>query len=177
MTILPPMLALASALLLAGPAHAQDASHRLADGRTITVAMPTPGCEDQRVDPDDRFVISMVYGCGAVGSGTDGEGAVVVSHVPGSTTPRGFLLEHVKTLLPAATEAEAEAQIMPVEVQTRGDVARFLCFSGENADHTRGLIYCVLDQPNTQVMIGAESYDFGKAADVLFLISSGLTIR
>ena len=177
MTLFSSTLAFVVATILAGAAHAQDASHRLADGRTITVAMPTPGCEDQRVDPDDRFVISMVYGCGAVGSGTDGEGAVVVSHVPGSTTPRGFLLDHVRTLLPAATEAEAQAQIIPVEVQTRGDVARFLCFSGENADHTRGLIYCVLDQPNTQVMIGAESYDFPKAADVLFIISNGLTIR
>lgn len=179
MILLPSIFALVSAVVLAGDtASAQEVSHRIADGRTVSVTTPTPGCDVQNPGaPDDRFAIDMAYGCGAVGSGVDGEGTVLVSHEPGQTTPRQFLMSHVVVLLPEATEEERQSQIVVAEFLSQGVVVQFLCFAGENADHTAGRIYCVLDQPNTQVIVGAESYDRDKAVAVLRLILGGMTIR
>lgn len=179
MILRPSIFALVSALVFAGgAASAQEVSHRIADGRTVSVATATPGCDDQNPGPpDDQFAIAMLYGCGAAGSGVDGEGTVLVSAEPGQTTPREFLMGHVADLLPEATEEERQSQIIVAEFLSLGAVVRFLCFAGERADQTAGLVYCVLEQPNTQVIVGAESYDRAKAVAVLQLILGGMTIR
>lgn len=121
----------------------------------------------------------MRYGCGVRGSGLDGEGALIVSDLPGETTPRGYLMQHAVALLPTATDEQRQSQIFSVEAVPRegGVAVSFVCFAGENDDRNGGLIYCVLDQPNTQVVLGAESHDMEKAADVLQLIIGGVTIR
>lgn len=179
MIFLPSIFALVVAVVLSGDtASTQEVSHHIADGRTVSVTMSTPSCDDQNAGPpDDRFAINLVYGCGAVGSGVDGEGTVLVSHEPGQTTPRQFLMSHVADLLPEATDEERQSQITMAEFLSQGVVVQFLCFTGENADRTGGRVYCVLDQPNTQVVVGAESYDRDKAVAVLQLILGGMTIR
>lgn len=170
-------LAMAMAVCVGGTAQAQTLSHTLADGRTVSVAARTQGCEDQNEIPDPTFAISLVYGCGVVGSGQDGEGSLLVAHQPGARSPREYLRGHAAALLPNADEAQREALIITADLPTATGPRTFVCTGGENDAGTGAVVYCVLDQPGTQMLVGAQSYDTERVLAVLGLILAGVTIN
>lgn len=161
----------------AGASHAQEVSHRLGDGRTITVAARTEGCEDRHAREHPDFAIAFTYGCGVAGSGQDGEGSLIVAHEPGTRTPLDYLMGHAEALLPDADDQARRSLIDAVDLPTRTGAVRFLCLWGQNAAATGGTVICVLDQPTVQVLLGTESYDIERAANTLSLILGGVSIR
>lgn len=164
-------------LLLGGAVQAQDLTHVLQDGRTITVPGETAACVATTPAVDPRFAIALALECRDRISGVGGTGYALIGREGGETTPREYLASVAAQMFPDADAAEQAAQIQSVQTEFSGGTFEMLCVSGRDREATFGAATCVLAQPRTQVIVHGQSTGIEQAYGVIVMFLSGVTLR
>jgi hypothetical protein len=168
--------ALAALGLAAGSATAQDLSHQLQDGRTLTVMAETP-CGAPRREDDARMAFLVTFTCLDDVSGLAGEGFFAVGAQPGETTPREYLLAIAEEYWPERSAEAREAEIIPATATGMSGSFAVLCVLAADAEQARGEATCVVDHPRTQVIMQGRSSGAEAALGVLTMFISGVSVR
>ena len=179
MMIWPGLSTSLAALVLsgAGAVQAQELTHVLQDGRTITVPGETAACSATTPAVDPRFAIALALECRDRISGVGGTGYVLIGREGGETTPREYLASVAADMFPDATAAEQAEQIQLVRTEFSGGTFDMLCVSGRDQAATFGAATCVLSQPRTQVVVNGHSTGVEQAYGVIVMFLSGVSIR
>ena len=179
MTLTSPLSGLLIALAVAGAALAQTPArtHLLPDGRTVSVADKTPPCDPVTDGQDPMFAIVARSDCRDAISGLSGGASILVGRQPGETTPREYLQSVAAEYWPHLSPAERDEEIRAGEIKFSGETHTMICAGAHDREGTFGEVRCVLDQPRTQVIIGARSTGLQEAYGVMLMFLSGVSIR
>jgi hypothetical protein len=170
------LAALVTLGLAAGSATAQERSHRLQDGRILTVTAETP-CGAPRPEEDPRFAFLVTFSCFDDVSGVSGEGFFAVGAQAGETTPEEYLLGIAEEYWPDLSVEARKSRIVPATGTGRQGSLAVLCLFGADAEQARGEATCVVDHPRTQVIMHARSSEAEAALGVLTMFISGVSVQ
>jgi|GEM_PF-5773696 len=176
-------LAAASAASSQTPGQNPARTHALPDGRTVSVADKTPPCDPVTDGQDPMFAIVVRSDCrDAVTSisgvsGISGGASIVVGRQPGETTPREYLQSVAADYWPHLSPAERDEEIRAGEIKFSGETHTMICAGAHDQEGTFGEVMCVLDQPRTQVIIGARSTGLQEAYGVMLMFLTDISIR
>ena len=165
------------------PGQAPTRTHALLDGRTVSVADKTPPCDPVTDGQDPMFAIVVRSDCrdavtGISGvSSISGGASIAVGRQPGETTPREYLQSVAADYWPHLSAAERDEEIRAGEIKFSGETHTMICAGAHDQEGTFGEVMCVLDQPRTQVIIGARSTGLQEAYGVMLMFLSGVSIR
>jgi len=179
MNLASPLSGLLVALAVAGSASSQTPprTHLLPDGRTVSVADKTLPCDPAIDGQDPMFAIVVRSDCRDAISGFSGGASIAVGRQPGETTPREYLQSVAADYWPHLSLAERDEEIRTAEFKFSDETHTMICAGAHDREGTFGEVMCVLDQPRTQVIIGARSTGLQEAYGVMLMFLTGVSIR
>ena len=165
-------LAVSTPQTASAPNQATDIA--LADGRRATLPVTAPRCSPGRVENPGASTI-ITFACGSA------EVQILVSIPPLEYPPHIVLQEMASRWQPEfmSWPADQRANFLRREARTLmgGATAFFHCLTYDDVAAFEGKAYCILDQPQSQLVVAAEAPMASDAAQALQAVLSQVRIR
>jgi len=171
-------ITLLTAVCAASTAASQTYTRPLPDGRTVTLPTTLAGCEKTTEEDSPAVSLQIRFTCAAA---TASHVDIVVISVETRFTPMTLLETQAQTWWPdfASWPAEQKATFFRRQTKTLagGGTATFHCIYRDNIDALNGDAACVLDTPQAQMLVEAQSTMASTADDLIDAILARTVLR